>query len=162
MAGVFGATDFLVNEPDKRALFTKLEETEGLSGRERAAANFRNRLKFAAEGTLIGGGFSLLGKPLALGFKYGIFKPGAKVAGIGLKTVDKLVVQPASYLLSKDKVVIPTISKKLQQGSAYTLEQVVSPLLIGKLPFKTRLPKFEKWRMFSVNSKDELQRRVKN
>jgi len=161
MAGVFGATDFLVNEPDKRALFTKLEETEGLSGRERAAANFRNRLKFAAEGTLIGGGFSLLGKPLALGFKYGIFKPGAKVAGIGLKTVDKLVVQPASYLLSKDKVVIPTISKKLQQGSAYTLEQVVSPLLIGKLPFKTRLPKFEKWRMFSVNSKDELQRRVK-
>ena len=161
MAGVFGATDFLVNEPDKRALFTKLEETEGLTGRERAAANFRNRLKFAAEGTLIGGGFSLLGKPLALGFKYGIFKPGAKVAGIGLKTVDKLVVQPASYLLSKDKVVIPTISKKLQQGSAYTLEQVVSPLLIGKLPFKTRLPKFEKWRMFSVNSKDELQRRVK-
>ena len=161
MAGVFGATDFLVNEPDKRALFTKLEKTEGLTGRERAAANFRNRLKFAAEGTLIGGGFSLLGKPLALGFKYGIFKPGAKVAGIGLKTVDKLVVQPASYLLSKDKVVIPTISKKLQQGSAYTLEQVVSPLLIGKLPFKTRLPKFEKWRMFSVNSKDELQRRVK-
>jgi hypothetical protein len=161
MAGVFGATDFLVNEPDKRALFTKLEETEGLSGRERAAANFRNRLKFAAEGTLIGGGFSLLGKPIALGFKYGIFKPGAKVAGIGLKTVDKLVVQPASYLLAKDKVVIPRVSKGLQKGSAYTLEQIVSPLLIGKLPGKTKLPEFSKWRMFSVNSKDPIQRRVK-
>ena len=161
MAGVFGVTDFLVNEPDKRALFTKLEKTEGLSGRERAAANFRNRLKFAAEGTLIGGGFSLLGKPIALGFKYGIFKPGAKVAGIGLKTVDKLVVQPASYLLAKDKVVIPRVSKGLQKGSAYTLEQIVSPLLIGKLPGKTKLPEFSKWRMFSVNSKDPIQRRVK-
>jgi len=161
MAGVFGATDFLVNEPDKKPLFTKLEETEGLSGRERAAANFRNRLKFAAEGTLIGGGFSLLGKPIALGFKYGIFKPGAKVAGIGLKTVDKLVVQPASYLLAKDKVVIPRVSKGLQKGSAYTLEQIVSPLLIGKLPGKTKLPEFSKWRMFSVNSKDPIQRRVK-
>ena len=161
MSGVFGTTDFLVNEPDKQALFTKLEDTDNLSGRERAAANFRNRVRFAAEGTLIGGGFSLLGKPIALGFKYGVFKPGAKIAGIGLKTVDKLVVQPTSYLLAKDKLVIPKISKGLQKGSAYTLEQIISPLLIGKTPIKTKLPKFSQWRMFSVNSKDEVQRRVK-
>jgi len=161
MASAVGATEFLVNEPDKKTFAMKLEKTDGLSGRERAAAKFRNRIRFGAEGALIGAGFSLAGKPASLLFKYGLYKPTTTVMSIGLKTADKLVVQPASYLLAKDKVVIPTISKKLQQGSAYTLEQVVSPLLIGKLPIKTRLPKFEKWRMFSVNSKDEVQRRVK-
>ena len=42
-----------------------------------------------------------MGKPMALGFKYGIFKPGAKVAGLGLKAVDKAVVSPITYLGSK-------------------------------------------------------------
>ena len=161
MAGAFAATDFLVNTPDRSTLFIEQESYDGLSGRERAAAKFRNRLRFAAEGASIGGGFSLAGKPIAIGFKYGLFKPTMKVAGIGLKTADKLVVQPTSYLLSKDKVVIPRISKGLQKGSAYTLEQIISPLLIGKVPLQTQLPKFSKWRMFSVNSKDEVQRRVK-
>jgi len=161
MAGAFAATDFLVNTPDRSTLFIEQESYDGLSGRERAAAKFRNRIRFAAEGASIGGGFSLAGKPIALGFKYALYKPTMKVAGIGLKTADKLVVQPASYLLSKDKVVIPRVSRGLQKGSAYTLEQIISPLLIGKVPLQTQLPKFSKWRMFSVNSKDEVQRRVK-
>ena len=140
MAGAFAATDFLVNTPDRSTLFIEQESYDGLSGRERAAAKFRNRLRFAAEGASIGGGFSLAGKPIAIGFKYGLFKPTMKVAGIGLKTADKLVVQPTSYLLSKDKVVIPRVSKGLQKGSAYTLEQIISPLLIGKVPLQTQLP----------------------
>ena len=161
MAGVVGATDFLANEPDRQTIAIEQESLEGLSGRERAAANFRNRLRFGAEGALIGAGFALAGKPLALGIKYGIVKPITATAGIGLKTADKLVVQPASYLLSKDKVVIPTISKKLQQGSAYTLEQIVSPLLIFKPGQIGQLPKFKDWRMFSVNSEDTVKRRIK-
>ena len=160
MAGVVGATDFLANEPDRQTLAIEQESLEGLSGRERVAAKFRNRLRFGAEGALIGAGFALAGKPLALGVKYGIVKPITATAGIGLKTADKLVVAPASYLLAKTPFV-PQISRGLQKGSAFTLEQILSPLLIGKVPFKTQLPKFKDWRMFSVNSEDEVKRRVK-
>ena len=160
MAGVVGATDFLANEPDRQTLAIEQESLEGLSGRERVAAKFRNRLRFGAEGALIGAGFALAGKPLALGIKYGIVKPITATAGIGLKTADKLVVAPASYLLAKTPFV-PQISRGLQKGSAFTLEQILSPLLIGKVPFKTQLPKFKDWRMFSVNSEDEVKRRVK-
>jgi hypothetical protein len=34
-------------------------------------------------------------------------------------------------------------------------------VLVGKMPFKTQLPDFEKWRMFSVNSNDPLKARLK-
>ena len=154
MAGAFGATDFLASRPDTPTLYTTPESLEGLDGRERAAATFRNRLRFGAEGASVGAGFTLLGKPVALGFKYGIFKPTAKVASLGLKGVDKVVVQPASYLLSKDKIVIPTISKKLQKASAFTLEKVIARgalgLRTGRMYLKDELPPFKQWRMFSV------------
>ena len=152
----FGATDVLAGRPDTPISieYWKPESLEGLDGRKRAAATFKNRLRYAAEGATIGAGFALLGKPVALGFKYGIFKPTAKVAGLGFKVVDKVVVQPASYLLSKDKVVIPTISKKLQQASAFTLEKVIARgalgLRTGKMYLKDELPPFRKWSMFSV------------
>ena len=154
MAGAFGATDFLASRPDTPTLYTTPESLEGLDGRQRAAATFKNRLRYASEGASVGAGFSLLGKPVALGFKYAIFKPTAKVAGLGLKGVDKVVVQPASYLLSKDKIVIPTISKKLQKASAFTLEKVIARgalgLRTGKMYLKDALPPFSQWRMFSV------------
>jgi len=83
-----------------------------------------------------------------------------KPLGVGMKGVGK-VVGGASYLLSKDKVVIPTIAKKLQQGTAYGLEKIISPVLIGKLPFKTQLPSFDQWSVFSKSSNDPLKRRLK-
>ena len=53
-----GAMDFLGSDPDRDipAFFMKPEKTEGLTGKELAAANFKNRLRFGAEGTLIGAG----------------------------------------------------------------------------------------------------------
>ena len=161
MAGAIGATDFLVSEPDRDTLFFEQESLEGLSGRERAAAQFRNRLKFGAEGTTVGAGFALAGKPIALGFKYGLFKPIVGTAKVGLNVVGKTVVEPASYLLAKDKVIIPTLSKALQNSSQYTLEKVLAPALVGRLPFKTQLPSFDQWRMFSVNADDPLKSRLK-
>ena len=98
MSSALAATDFVASTPDKETLFVKEENTEDLTGRDLALAKLRNRVRFGTEGALIGGGFSLIGKPVALGFKYGIFKPGAKVAGIGLKAVDKAVVSPLTYL----------------------------------------------------------------
>lgn len=161
MATGIAATDFLASDPDRETLFFKKENVEGLTGRERAAVQFKNRLKYGQEGALIGAGFSLAGKPIALGFKYGLFKPTVGAAKIGLNVVDKVVVEPASYLLSKDKYVIPTISKKLQNASQYTLEKVIAPTLIGRMPIKTQLPEFSQWRMFSVNADDVVKRRLK-
>jgi hypothetical protein len=60
-------------------------------------------------------------------------------AKIGFKAIDKIVVEPASYLLSKDKYIIPTISKKLQNASQYTLEKVIAPTLIGRMPIKNSI-----------------------
>ena len=59
MAGAFGATDFLASRPDTPTLYTTPESLEGLDGRERAAATFRNRLRFGAEGASVGAGFTL-------------------------------------------------------------------------------------------------------
>ena len=58
-AGVIGATDFIAS-PDKRrmpTLLVKPEDTSNLSGRKKAAAMFRNKLRYGAEGALVGGCF---------------------------------------------------------------------------------------------------------
>ena len=39
------------------------EDVEGLSGRDLALANFRNRARFGADGAMIGGLFPLVGPP---------------------------------------------------------------------------------------------------
>ena len=157
MASTFAITDFLASEPGRGNIVLKEEDTEGLSGRDLAAARFKNRLRFGAEGAAIGGGFSLLGKPASFAIKYGIAKP----TGLGLKYGVSPVISGASYLLSKDPIVIPTISKAIKNGTQYSLEKIISPVLVGKVPIKTQLPDFDKWRMFSVNSDDPLKKRLK-
>ena len=157
MSTAAAATDFLVAEPDRPALGTREEKTDDLTGDELVAARFRNRLRFAAEGAILGGGFSLIGKPVALGFKYGIFKPAGKVAGLGLKGIDKAVVTPLTYLGSR---AIPTpVAKKIRNASAYTVNKALSTVLTGK-PNK-QLPEFSEWRLFSETSRDPLKRKLK-
>ena len=50
MATAFGITDFLATEPGRGNIVLKEEDTEGLSGTDLAAARFKNRLRFGAEG----------------------------------------------------------------------------------------------------------------
>jgi len=69
-AGIVAATDFLASNPGRQSLFVEAEDTKGLTGRKKAGAEFRNRIKYGAEGALIGGGFPLVGKFTQLGFKY--------------------------------------------------------------------------------------------
>jgi len=159
---VGAATDFIASGPDAPVPFQeeKLIDTTNLEGEELAAARLKNRLLYAQEGAVLGSGLSLMGKPAAIGFKYGIFKPTAKVAGIGLKAVDKLVVSPAAYLLSKDPIVIPTISKGILAGGEAFIQKVLAPLAVRKLPF-TKLPAYKDWRLFSVQSADPLKARLK-
>ena len=74
------------------------EDTEGLSGRELAIANLKNRLRFGADGAIIGGLFPLVGPPLWLATKYGVGKPAMYVAGKGARVVDNVAIRPISYL----------------------------------------------------------------
>jgi len=162
MATAFGATDFITagarQKTGEEPLLMDQESEEGLDGRDRALARFRNKLRFGAEGTIIGAGFPILGKPLAkiatVGAKYGIMKP----AGYALKGVDTLVVRPATYLLAN----IPgsaTAGKAIRNASSYAIDKGLSTVMTGN-PTK-QLPAFDKWRMFSTKSKDPLQARLK-
>ena len=56
-ATIVGITDFLASEPGRESLFFEPESTEGLTGRKKAGAELRNRVKYGLEGYMIGGGF---------------------------------------------------------------------------------------------------------
>ena len=53
MATAFGATDFIVANPDRENLVLEKENEEGLSGRDLALARLRNRIRFGAEGSTL-------------------------------------------------------------------------------------------------------------
>jgi hypothetical protein len=57
-ATVVAATDFLASEPGRSTPYFEPEDTAGLTGKEKAAAEFRNRLKYGQEGAIIGAGVS--------------------------------------------------------------------------------------------------------
>tara|TARA_R100000654_G_scaffold500_6_gene1893 strand:- start:1893 stop:6062 length:4170 start_codon:yes stop_codon:yes gene_type:complete len=159
MAGAFAATDFIAGSPNIDTLFVEKEDEEDKSGRDLALTRFKNRLRFASEGALIGGGFSLMGKPLAVGLKYGLFKPGAYAAGMGLKAADKAVITPLSFVLSRTPGV-PKGIRKLRDVSAFTAEKLLNPIISRNLKFK-QLPKFDDWRLFSVADSDPIKKRLK-
>ena len=157
MATAFGATDFIVANPDRENLVLEKENEEGLEGRDLALARIRNRIRFGAEGTVIGAGFSLMGRPLAkvatLGAKYGIMKP----AGLALQGVD-LAIRPITYVAAN----IPgstAAGKALRNASSYVIDKTLSTVITANP--KKQLPDFDKWRMFSVKSSDPLERKLK-
>ena len=164
MAGSFAIMDYLGSEPDRGNLFFKKEDTENLTGSDLAVARFNNRLRFAAEGATIGTFWPLLGAPAKFGLKWGLLKPLAFTAGVGLKTANTLVVQPASWLLSKDKYLIPNISKGIRKGTTFTSEKIFNPIIqIGIKDKVKELPKFSEWRKFAPGkgSADPLKGRLK-
>ena len=162
MATAFGATDFITSGArqinEEGPLVLEKESEEGLEGRDLALARFRNKLRFGAEGTIIGAGFPILGKPLAkiatVGAKYGIMKP----AGYALTGVDTLVVRPVTYLAAN----IPgstAAGKAIRNASSYVVDKALAPLKVGT--GAKQLPSFDKWRMFSTKSSDPLESRLK-
>ena len=162
MATAFGATDFITSGArqinEEGPLVLEKESEDGLEGRDLALARFRNKLRFGAEGTIIGAGFPILGRPLAkiatVGAKYGIMKP----AGYALTGVDTLVVRPVTYLAAN----IPgstAAGKAIRNASSYVVDKALSPLKVGT--GAKQLPSFDKWRMFSTKSSDPLESRLK-
>ena len=130
-AAIVGVTDFLASEPGRESLFFEPESTDGLTGRKKAGAELRNRIKYGAEGAAIGGGFPLIGKATQLGYKFGLkpllsnivqIKMGKKVladgigvAQLGAKGINNIVVRPVSYLASRD--FMKPITKNAAEGS---------------------------------------------
>ena len=91
-----------------------------------------------------------MGKPLAVGLKYGLFKPGAYVAGMGLKAdIAVAVVTPLPLLYLSRTPGVPTGIRKLRDVSAFTAEKLLNPIISRNLKFE-QLPKFDDWRLFSV------------
>ena len=159
------------------------ESTEGLSGKELSVANFKNRLRFGADGAIIGGLFPLIGPPLWLATKYGALKPAAFVAGKGLRLGDELAVKPLSYLAGgtlkapfsaagKLELEVPGL-KEVSQGlaggakifSEFLGKDVLARAAVAAMGAKPglikQLPDFKDWRMFEVNSTDPLKANLK-
>ena len=105
------AADALASDADRPTLLVDKESEEGKTGRDLAVTRLANKIKYAQEGALIGGGIPIVGKGLSLVYRYGL-KGGAKVVGkIGFKTADTLVAKPLSKLAALDPVVLPDRSK---------------------------------------------------
>jgi hypothetical protein len=105
-AAIGGVTDYLAGREGLPTIFSKtaegMEPLEGLSGRKRAVAEFRNKVRYGFEGTLVAGVFPLLGKSAQLGYKYlgpkFVLKTGLKYGSRGANNV---LFRLPSYLLSK-------------------------------------------------------------
>mgnify|MGYP003134449470 CR=1 FL=1 len=118
-AGYYGSigavTDFAVSTPGDIDTFSETfgfgEAYKGkeLEGRERAVADFKEKIRFGAEGALLGAG-AVTALPVAgtLGVKYGIM-PAAKyiVAPTGkavFNVADKVVFNPVSKIIGSEVV----------------------------------------------------------
>ena len=160
-AGVVGATDFIAS-PDQRripTLFVQPEDTSKLSGRKKAAAMFRNKVKYGAEGALVGGLFPIVGKTVQQAYKWGarpvgepFVRMGFNVAGAGFKGT-------ASLLSTLDKPLHSQIVKSLSKSVGNTVKKIVSPMT-QKLGLKG-LPPFEEWRLFQTISPSKSERKLK-
>ena len=164
-ATIVGVTDFLASEPDRNSIFFEPENTDGLSGRKKAAANFRNKIKFGAEGAIVGGLFPLMGKSTQLGYKY-LLAPFVKgSANLGAKTINFTTTRPLELLLGSKlaQPVTTTIAKGIYKGGELALTKAIAPLTVSLIAKKGiyQLPKFKDWRLKSVVSADPMERSVK-
>ena len=164
-ATIVGATDFIASQPGRESLFFEPEDTKGLTGRKKAAAEFRNKIKYGAEGTLIGGGFPIVGKGFQLGYKYGLAPFVKTSAKLGTKAVNQTVFRPAEYLLSRPLVspIVTGAAKKVRQATDFTLTKALAPSIVSafsRTKFQ-QLPPFEQWRLFSVSSPNVRERTIK-
>jgi len=172
---IVGATDFLASEPGRASFFVDPEDTKGLTGKKKAGAELRNRVKYGAEGFLIGGLFPLIGKSTQLGYKYFgkpfmVNKFGIGAAQLGAKGINAAVVKPVQLLLG-NKLVAPLTrqaSEGLQNAGKFTVGKVIAPLLVNAKAgnftasrFKTQLPPFRDWSIKSATSPNKIDASVK-
>ena len=160
-AGIVGVTDFIAS-PDKRripTLFVQPEDTSKLSGRKKAVAMFRNKVKYGAEGALVGGLFPLVGKTVQQAYKWGARPVGEPFVRMGFNAAGAGFKGTAWLLSQADRPLHTKIVKSLAKSSGNTVKKIISPLT-QKLGWKG-LPPFEQWRLFQTISPSKADRRLK-
>ena len=160
-----GITDFVVSDPaENRTIAQTLgyaEDYKGeqLKGSAKAAEAFKQKIKFGAEGTLLGGGITAA-LPVAgtLGFKYGLVPAGKGVAFVGgntLRALNYTVVNPLTKVIGTETVAAGVRKTGLAFDNA-----------VDKVMQKTGIPKAESWKFLSSSPnaplKDRLLKRLDN
>ncbi len=142
-------------------------DTKGLTGKELAKATLINKVRFAREGAMIGGGFPLVGKAAQLTTKWGI-KPVVKTGvGITLKGVGG-TFNTASAILARTPGV-PAVAKATRDWTGAVLEKAVVPMLTANLKMPTmknksfirQLPPFDMWKLIPETTPDKGLRRLR-
>ena len=159
-----GATDFIASGKERLdPIFLEKTEEEGKTGRELAAARFANKIKFGAEGALIGAGFPLLG-----------VAAGGAVRGIGYGvgvTYDLAgrVVNPLVTAVTKvaalDPIVLPSIAKAVRSNADVIFNQFGTRVALTGLgrtrQWTQQLPDYNQWRKFTVDDIDPVKSGLK-
>ena len=168
-ASVGAVTDFIASEPDRGPItpipFTQPSDTKGLTGRKKAAAVLKNKVKYGVEGTIVGGGFPLMGKGLQLGYKYlGPKWALTQTARIGAKGIDYALFKPVSYVLSRDAAApaVKATSNAIRNATDWTLTKLLAPTIKGHFKNRKQFPKFEEWRLGSATSPSVMKRDAKS
>jgi hypothetical protein len=160
---LLGLTDMIGSGPEAPVPFwSELEDTENLTGREKAVAKLKNKLRYGQEGATIGAGFGLLGKPMALGFKYGLYS-ALDVGGAGARTLNK-VVTPVTNLIGKDAVVLPRVAKAIQSTGSLVGKDFATRLAVSLTNPKLltrKIPPFAEWRKYGLLDTDPLKVKLK-
>jgi hypothetical protein len=164
-ATIVGATDFLASEPGRRSMFFEPEDTAGLTGKEKAAAEFRNKIKYGQEGALVGFGFPLIGKGIQLGYKYGLAPFVKTTASLGAKGINNAVFRPISYIASRETVapVVAGTAKVIRNATDFTLTKAIAPAIVSTFSGKLvrQLPPFDQWRLKDIASPIREERVIK-
>ena len=154
-----GAADLIASDPGRETLiFDKVNE-EGKTGRDLAIARLSNKVRFGAEGALIGGIIPLAGKPLK---DIGIGALGITAKSVGaVAKVGDVVLTNITNVLAKDPYVIPSISKGISKTADIVGElgtRVLLPVFSkGEVsPLVKGLPEFSEWRKYSIQDINPL------
>ena len=146
----------LIGKPDKGRI-NKPIDTKGLTGKDLVKATFINKIRFATEGAMIGGGFPLVGKVAQLGIKHWV-KPGIRInVGMYLQGVSG-VFSTAAFILAKTPLLkqsVQATAKATRNWTGATLEKAIVPMLTANLRMPTRknfslirqLPPFDQWKL---------------
>ena len=160
-----GVTDFAVSTPgDLTTLSSTLgfgEDYKGneLEGSAKAAEFFKEKIKFGAEGVVLGGGLTAA-LPVAgtVGLKYGLIPAGKTVAyagGKAMRAIDYTVFNPLSKIIGSETV---------GGGAKTTMEFLGNQST--KLRQKLNIPDPKDWKFYSTDMnapfKERLLKRLDN
>ena len=153
-----GITDFVVSNPaENRTVAQTLgyaDDYEGneLKGSAKASEAFKQKIKFGAEGALLGGGITAA-LPVAgtLGFRYGI-KPAGKaigfVGGQTLRAIDYTVVNPLTKVIGSETV-----------GTGAKGISALYDKAVDKAMKKLNIPETDSWKFLSDSPNAPLRER---